>query len=196
MIAGGTHGSDLSTAFTFTVENNTEGQPRMLKIRETASSLLHPIGTQSGHGRLAGESPFVVQYVVQVGDANNDGRVLNTDFGIVKAANPTFNAADDNRRLRRRRQDSQYGARRGERPDPVVAGHQASRPLTSARTFETFVGVGRSGIARRLSAVTPNWVQCTPYPRSRVLLGSKKDRDSRLRDQQYHRSPASRRPRG
>lgn len=43
-------------------------------------------------------APFTVQYVVQVGDANNDGRVLNTDVGVVDAAIPDFAAADDDRR--------------------------------------------------------------------------------------------------
>ncbi|NLE60470.1 MAG: hypothetical protein GX616_19145, partial [Planctomycetes bacterium] len=37
MIDGGAYGDDLSAGFTFTVENDTQGQPRVLKIRETAS---------------------------------------------------------------------------------------------------------------------------------------------------------------
>ncbi|NLE58185.1 MAG: DUF1565 domain-containing protein, partial [Planctomycetes bacterium] len=99
MIAGGTYGEDLSAGFTFTVENDGQGQPRVLKIRETASSLQHRKWyAVRNTGGWTGVAPFTVQYVVQVGDANNDGRVLNTDFGWVNAAIPTFSTADDDRR--------------------------------------------------------------------------------------------------
>ncbi len=99
MIAGGTYGDDLSAGFTFTVENSGQGQPRVLKIRETGSSLQHRKWyAVRNTGAWAGFAPFTVQYVVQVGDANNDGRVLNTDFGVINAAIPIFNATDDDRR--------------------------------------------------------------------------------------------------
>ncbi len=99
MIAGGTYGEDLSAGFTFTVENDGQGQPRVLKIRETASSLQHRKWyAVRNTGGWTGVAPFTVQYVVQVGDANNDGRVLNTDFGWVNADIPTFSTADDDRR--------------------------------------------------------------------------------------------------
>ena len=49
-------------------------------------------------GSWTGVSPFTVQYVVQVGDVNNDGRVLNVDFGLVNPAVPSFDVADDDRR--------------------------------------------------------------------------------------------------
>lgn len=49
-------------------------------------------------GAWLGVAPFTVQYVVQVGDANNDGRVLNTDFGVINAVIPIFSAANDDRR--------------------------------------------------------------------------------------------------
>ncbi len=99
MIDGGICGDDLSAGFTFTVENDTQGQPRVLRIRETASFLQHRKWyAVRNTGAWAAVAPFTVQYVVQVGDANNDGRVLNTDFGLVNAAIPTFSAADDDRR--------------------------------------------------------------------------------------------------
>ncbi|NLE57868.1 MAG: hypothetical protein GX616_05870 [Planctomycetes bacterium] len=71
----------------------------MLKIRETGSSLTHRKWyAVRNAGAWTSVAPFTVQYVVQVGDANNDGRVLNTDFGLVNAAIPTFSTADDDRR--------------------------------------------------------------------------------------------------
>ena len=99
MLAGGTYGDDLSAGFTFAVENDGQGQPRILKIRETASTLQHRKWyAVRNTGAWTAVAPFTVQYVVQVGDANNDGRVLNTDFGWVNAAIPNFKAADDDRR--------------------------------------------------------------------------------------------------
>ena len=99
MLEGGTYGSDLSAGFTFTIENDAQLRPRILKIRETGSTLVHRKWyAVANTGSWTGVSPFVVQYVVQVGDANNDGRVLNTDFGVINAAIPIFKAADDDRR--------------------------------------------------------------------------------------------------
>jgi len=99
MLAGGTYGDDLSAGFAFTVENDGQGQPRVLKIRETGTSLAHRKWyAVRNTGAWTGVAPFTVQYVVQVGDASNDGRVLNTDFGWVNAAIPTFSTADDDRR--------------------------------------------------------------------------------------------------
>ncbi|NLE57867.1 MAG: hypothetical protein GX616_05865 [Planctomycetes bacterium] len=99
MLAGGTYGDDLSAGFTFAVENDGQGHPRILKIRENASTLQHRKWyAVRNTGAWTAVAPFTVQYVVQVGDANNDGRVLNTDFGWVNAAIPTFSTADDDRR--------------------------------------------------------------------------------------------------
>jgi len=99
MIAGGTYGEDLSAGFTFTIENNGQGQPRVLKVRETGTTLQHRKWyAVRNTGAWTGVAPFTVQYVVQVGDANNDGRVLNTDFGVINAVIPIFSAADDDRR--------------------------------------------------------------------------------------------------
>lgn len=99
MLAGGAYGPDLASDFTFTVENDASLRPRVLKIREKATTLTHrkwyAIRNMGGWANVA---PFVVQYVVQVGDANADNRVLNTDFGVISAAIPVFNAPDDDRR--------------------------------------------------------------------------------------------------
>ncbi len=99
MLAGGTCGDDLSAGFAFTVENDGQGRPLVLKIDEAGSSLVHRKWyAVRNTGDWTDVAPFTVQYVVQVGDATNDGRVLNTDFGWVNAAIPNFNAADDDRR--------------------------------------------------------------------------------------------------
>ncbi len=99
MLVGGTYGDDVSAAFDFTVENDGQGHPRVLKTQETGASLQHRKWyAVRNTGAWLGVAPFTVQYVVQVGDANNDGRVLNTDFGVINAVIPIFSAADDDRR--------------------------------------------------------------------------------------------------
>jgi hypothetical protein len=42
--------------------------------------------------------PFELQYVVQVGDAGDDGRVLSSDVGVINGGVPAFSAPDDDRR--------------------------------------------------------------------------------------------------
>lgn len=41
---------------------------------------------------------FILQFVVQVGDASGDGQVMNQDIGLINDVIPTFNAPDDDRR--------------------------------------------------------------------------------------------------
>lgn len=99
MLAGGAYGPNLASGFTFTVENDANLRPRILKIREKATTLTHRKWyAVRSTGDWTNVTPFTVQYVVQVGDANADGRVLNTDFGVINAAIPMFNAPDDDRR--------------------------------------------------------------------------------------------------
>ena len=49
-------------------------------------------------GNWPGVAPFEVQYVVQVGDADADLKVLNFDAGVINAAIPDFSVPDDERR--------------------------------------------------------------------------------------------------
>jgi hypothetical protein len=99
MLDNGQCGSDLSSGFIFTVENDGSGHPRILKIQESGAVLSHRKWyVIRNTGEWSGVANFTLQYVVQVGDANNDGRVLNTDIGVINAAIPSFSAADDDRR--------------------------------------------------------------------------------------------------
>lgn len=99
MLTGGLYGADLSSGFKFTVEDDAQAHPRVLRIWETDTTLQHRKWyAVRSTGAWAGVNPFVVQYVVQVGDANADRRVLNTDFGVINAVIPVWHAADDDRR--------------------------------------------------------------------------------------------------
>lgn len=131
MLPGGTYGADLSAGFTFEVESDAQDCRRILRIRETGSTLQHRKWyAVLNTGSWTGVSPFAVQYVVQVGDVNNDGRVLNVDFGLVNPAVPSLDVADDDRRDingDRRILNSDFGVLNSKIPSfPVAkpAGHQ------------------------------------------------------------------------
>jgi hypothetical protein len=100
LLDGGLYGPDLSAGFTFEVaaDPNQANQPRILKIRETGTSLTHRtwIGIRNTGGWSAATN-FEVQYVVQVGDANGDGKVLNSDLSAIFPRIPTLNASDQER---------------------------------------------------------------------------------------------------
>ena len=101
LLPGGALGPDLSAGFTFTVENNINGVPRVLKVVDTgASDLVHRkwYTIRSAGGVWTGGGDFAVDYVVQIGDANNDGAVLNLDAGLINAGVPNFAATDQDRR--------------------------------------------------------------------------------------------------
>lgn len=91
-------GSDLSSNFTFTVEDNGGG-PRILKIDGESSSTLEHREWYSFQnvGDWSGVANFEVQYVVQVGDANDDVRVLFDDLSFINGSIPDFDADDDAR---------------------------------------------------------------------------------------------------
>ncbi len=100
MLPNGLYGADLSSGFTFTVENDGGAQPRILKIVDTGpADLIHrnwyAIRSISG---WAGVTNFTLQYLVQVGDASNDGQVVNLDASLVNAAVPNFAPVDNDRR--------------------------------------------------------------------------------------------------
>lgn len=100
MLPGGLFGLDLSGAFLFDVENNGGGQPRILRIWEDVLNTLEHRKWYSvaNLGGWAGVSPFDLLYVVQVGDANDDGRVLAFDVSVINTGIPNFAAHDDERR--------------------------------------------------------------------------------------------------
>ncbi len=98
---GGLYDTDLSTDFTFTVENDATAYPRVLKIMENGSCLDHrtwvAIRNVAGIGGWAGVADFEVQYVVQVGDVNDDGKVLANDLSSIFPKIPTNPAEDQER---------------------------------------------------------------------------------------------------
>jgi hypothetical protein len=89
MLAGGGYGADLSANFTFTVMNDGGGDPRILRIDEVGSILVHH-GWYAfrNTGSWSGVAPFETQYPVAVGDANNDRRVLFNDLGVINGSVP------------------------------------------------------------------------------------------------------------
>jgi len=98
LLEGGAFGPDLSSSFTFSVENDKGGFPRVLMIRENGGVLSH----RKWYG-ISGRSwgdvcDFSVHYPVQVGDASNDGRVLSFDVSVINSGIPNIAAADDDRR--------------------------------------------------------------------------------------------------
>jgi len=94
LLDGGLFGADLAATFTFTVEGGN-----VLRIRDNANTLVHRKWYAiRNSGGWAGVENFEVQYVTQMGDANNDGRTLFTDLGFINAGIPTDPAADNDRR--------------------------------------------------------------------------------------------------
>ncbi len=95
----GQFGSDVSSGFTFTVENDANSHPRILKIRETASTLSHRKWyAVRNTGSWKGVANFEVQYPTQRGDANDDGQVNTDDYSFVWADVPTLSCSDDCRK--------------------------------------------------------------------------------------------------
>ena len=85
--------TDLSGSFTYTIENDTGGNPRILKIQETAapSVLTHRswYGIRNT-GSWTSASNFQMNYIVLVGDADADRRVLSLDVLTINAGVPCF----------------------------------------------------------------------------------------------------------
>jgi hypothetical protein len=95
---GDFHEEDLSGSFSFTLENPGAGD-RILRIFETTPRLTHRKWyTIRNTGSWSGVAPFELHYVVQVGDATNDGLVLGVDFSLVNAAIPCLSGCGDARR--------------------------------------------------------------------------------------------------
>ena len=100
MLPGGTYGADQSSGFTFAIENDGLGNPRILKILDTdPTNFVHRNWyAVRNTGAWTGVSNFTVQYITQIGDANNDRQVLNADAGLINAGIPNFNSGDNDRR--------------------------------------------------------------------------------------------------
>ncbi|MFH0981560.1 MAG: right-handed parallel beta-helix repeat-containing protein [Planctomycetota bacterium] len=84
LLAGGAFGGDLSGGFSFTVENDGGGNPRVVRIRDNDATLAHRkwYGIRN-LGGWCGAAPFEVQYVTLRGDVNNDGFVKNADASAI-----------------------------------------------------------------------------------------------------------------
>ncbi len=100
----GTFEADLSTNFSSTVESVDVGgvqRPRVLKVTENGSWLTSRtwIGIRNVGGAegWTGVAPFEIQYVVQVGDVNADGKVLANDLSAIFPKIPTNPAGDQER---------------------------------------------------------------------------------------------------
>ena len=93
--AGGT-GADISANFTFTVEG---AMGEVLRITENGDSpLTHRTWYRfTNLGGWTGAANFERDYVVQVGDVDNNGLVLGIDFSIVNGGIPCVNCPDDRR---------------------------------------------------------------------------------------------------
>ncbi len=85
LLPEGAYGEDVSGEFSFSLENDEDGLPRTLRVRQ--AGLVDPENTADGRlenrkwyailneGDWAGVTPFKIDLVVQVGDSNGDGRV-------------------------------------------------------------------------------------------------------------------------
>ena len=97
LLDGGAFGSDLSTSFTFTVEENSGGL--VLRVKEAGTALRNQTWYAIRNtGGWAGVAPFQVHYLVQVGDANNDGFVSFVDLSFMNTGVGNRSANDDDRR--------------------------------------------------------------------------------------------------
>ncbi len=84
ILPGCTLGDDLSGSFSMTVEEDGEGQQRVVNIAEVGDVLIHrewySISNVGGWDCVA---PFEIQLLLQVGDANNDGTVTFADLARI-----------------------------------------------------------------------------------------------------------------
>ena len=96
MLPNGAYGSDISSGFTFTVENDPNGNPRILRINETNTQFTWQRWYAIRNvGDWKGVSNFTLQHATQVGDATNDGAISNDDKALVMASLPVVFGPDD-----------------------------------------------------------------------------------------------------
>ena len=93
---GGAFGADLSAGFTFALENDAQGRPRILRISEDGSQLAHRTWIAVRNvGAWSTAADFAVPYVVMMGDVDHNGYVQNADAGAVYAHVSPLPVADD-----------------------------------------------------------------------------------------------------
>ena len=94
LLDGGAFGADISAGFTFAIDTDT----KVLKIRETATSFTHRkwYAIRNTGGWTAAAN-FEVQYVVLMGDVDNNGFVQNLDAGAIYPNVSPLPKADDYR---------------------------------------------------------------------------------------------------
>ncbi|MCK4659257.1 MAG: hypothetical protein KAV82_07010, partial [Phycisphaerae bacterium] len=97
--ADGAYGPDMSTSgFSFTVEDDADSYPRVLVIIEEGTVLSNKTWIAVRNiGGWAGVRSFTIQYMVQVGDVNNDGRVMANDLSPIFPMIPTAGASPTER---------------------------------------------------------------------------------------------------
>ncbi|MCK4659457.1 MAG: hypothetical protein KAV82_08035 [Phycisphaerae bacterium] len=96
----GNYGVDMSANFTVSLEDEFgNADTTKLLIKETGTALGNTlwIGVQN-IGDWANVQPFTLRYAVQVGDVNNDGRVMSNDLSPIFPMIPTAGASATERR--------------------------------------------------------------------------------------------------
>ncbi len=94
LLDDGNYGADMSADFTFSLEDEFgNADATKLLIKETGTVLGNTlwIGVQNT-GDWANVQAFTVRYAVQVGDVNNDGRVMSNDLSPIFPKIPTAGA--------------------------------------------------------------------------------------------------------
>lgn len=94
LLSGGGLGPDLSASFTFTIEGGN-----VLRIEEVGAVLNHRTWYAIlNTGAWSSVAPFEVDYLLQIGDENDDGAAAFNDLSLINAGIPNFFAPDDDRR--------------------------------------------------------------------------------------------------
>ena len=92
LLPDGAFGDDLSTNFSFTLEDGS------VVVREQTDTLQHETWyAVRNTGGWSGVQAFEVHYMVLVGDANNDNRVLPNDLSFINSVVPAFSVPEDSR---------------------------------------------------------------------------------------------------
>ena len=99
LVPGGGYGIDQTSNFALSVESDLLGDPRVLRIFQHSPALEHGSWYAiRSTGNWPGVAPFSAEYAVAVGDADDDGSVLNADLSYINAAAPTMDVGDSERR--------------------------------------------------------------------------------------------------
>lgn len=95
LLAGGAFGADISANFNFFIEDAGAG-PKVLMLQDTGANMPEAWYAIRNVGAWGAVAPFVVQYRVIPGDADDNGFVTPTDVGVINdAIGPQF--VDDSR---------------------------------------------------------------------------------------------------